>query len=103
MLLLITGIDTAHVGFDPDLQEMHEVAVGGVVFAVAYARARAHALHVARADHRSGPDRVLVGETTFEHVTDDFHVAVPVGAETLARLHAVFVDDAQRPEPHGRG
>ena len=33
-----------------------------------------------------------------EHVADDLHVAVAVGAEARARLHAVLVDHAQRAE-----
>ena len=41
-----------------------------------------------------------MGQRAFEHVADDFHVAMAVGAETGARRDAVFVDDAQVPEPH---
>ena len=37
-------------------------------------------------------------ELTVEHVADDFHVAMPVRAEALARRDAVFVEHAQRPE-----
>src|SRR2546422_6674424 len=43
---------------------------------------------------------VLVGKRALEHVADDLHVAVPVGAEARARGDAILVDDAQRPEPH---
>ena len=35
-----------------------------------------------------------------EHVGDDLHVAVTVGAEAHPRLHAVLVDHAQRAEAH---
>src|SRR3546814_13310932 len=38
-----------------------------------------------------------------DDVADDFHVAMAVGAETLARLHAVLVDHAQRAPVHVPG
>ena len=37
-------------------------------------------------------------ELTFEHITDDFHVAMTVRTEALARRDAVFVEHAQRAE-----
>ena len=37
-------------------------------------------------------------ELAGEHVADDLHVAMAVGAETLARRYAVLVDDPQRAE-----
>src|ERR1700741_4774501 len=37
-------------------------------------------------------------ELAIEHVADDLHVAMAVRPEALARSHAVFIDDAQRPE-----
>jgi hypothetical protein len=43
-----------------------------------------------------------VREAALEHVADDLHVAVAVGAEARAGLHAVLVDDAQRTEAHVR-
>ena len=49
------------------------------------AGARAHALHVAGADHRARAHAVLVRERALEHVGDDLHVAVPVRAEALRR------------------
>src|SRR5258706_7827673 len=66
MLLLVARLDAALAGLDPDLQEMDRVAVRGVVFAVAHAGARAHALHVARPEHRSVADRILVREAAVE-------------------------------------
>src|SRR5258706_1397170 len=101
-LLLVARRDAANARLDPDLQEMDGLALGGVEFAVRDARARAHALHVARPDHRSVAHRIAVREPAFEHVAQDFHVAVPVRAEPLARLYAILIDHAQRPEPHVR-
>jgi hypothetical protein len=43
-----------------------------------------------------------VRQLAFEHVGDDLHVAVTVYPEALRRLHAIFVDHAQRPESHVR-
>ena len=43
---------------------------------------------------------VLVRQRAFEHVADDLHVAVAVGAEAGAGGDAVLVDDAQVAEAH---
>ena len=71
------------IRLNPDLQKMQLVRLRAVELAVPHAAARAHALHVARADGRSRADGVLVRELPFEHVADDLHVAMPVGAEAL--------------------
>ena len=73
------------LGVNPDLQEMHWLALRGVELAVADAAAGAHALHVARADGRAVAHRVLVRELAGQHIADDFHVAMAVGAETRPR------------------
>ena len=86
------------LGLDPDLQEVHRLGGGGIEFAVHHAGARAHALHVAGPDARAVADRVLVRELPREHVADDLHVAMTVGAEARARPHTVLVDHAQRAE-----
>jgi hypothetical protein len=67
---------------------------------MAHAGARAHALHVPRTDHRTVSHRVLVLQRAVEHVANDLHVAVAVGAEPHPWLHAVLVDHAQAPETH---
>ena len=58
------------------------------------------ALHVAGPYRRAVAHRVLVAERTLQHVADDFHVAVAVGAEALTCLHAILIDYAQRPPAH---
>src|SRR3989442_1374525 len=100
VLLLIGGRDAGDVGLDPDLEEMRGARLVVVVLAVQYALPCAHALDVAGNDGRAGAHGVLVGKRALEHVADDLHVAVPVGAEARARGDAILVDDAQRPEPH---
>ena len=49
------------------------------------------------------PIESLCVERALEHVGDDLHVAVRVGAEALAGRDAVVVDHAQRAEAHVLG
>ena len=65
--------------------------------------ARAHALHIARNDAGTVAHVVFVRQRAFEHVADDFHVAVAVGAEAAAGQYAVLVDHAQAAEAQVRG
>src|SRR5262245_21539043 len=100
VLLLVARLEAAALGLDPDLEEVDGPVRVGVELAVLDPRARGHALHVARADHRAGAEAVAVGERAVEHDRHDLHVAVAVPAEAGARLHAIFVDHAQRAEAH---
>src|SRR5258706_6795944 len=102
-LFLVARSDAALARLDPDLEVMDRLALGGVVFRLRDAGAGPHALHIARPDHRAIAHRITVRELAFEHVAQDFHVAVAVRAEALARLHAVLVDHAQRSAAHVRG
>jgi hypothetical protein len=79
---------------------MHALLVGSVVLAVRHPGARAHPLHVAGTDHRAVAERIAVREAALEHVADDLHVAMAVGAESLPGLDAILVDHAQRAEAH---
>src|SRR5205814_1719684 len=67
-------------------------------FAVLYAGAGGHVLHFARADHAPVAHRVLVLQRAAEDIGNDFHVAMGMRAETLARHHEIIVDDAQGAE-----
>src|SRR5262245_56783687 len=98
--LLIARRDSNEIWLDPDLEEVHERLVRRVVRAMEHASPGAHPLHIARPDDRAGSHRVLVLEGAFEHVADNLHVAMAMGAETPARLYAVFVDHPERAEPH---
>src|SRR5207244_11718236 len=89
VLLLIGGRDAGDVGLDPDLEEMRAACLIVVVLAVQHAPPGAHALDVAGNDGRAGAHGVLVGKRALEHVADDLHVAVPVGAEARARGDAI--------------
>ena len=93
-LLLVAWPDAIGFGLDPDLQEMHRLRFRVVELAVLDARPRAHALHLARADHRAVAEAVLVLKRAFENVGDDLHIVVGVAGEAAAGRDAVVVDDA---------
>jgi hypothetical protein len=44
----------------------------------------------------------LCAKLTRNHIADDFHVAVAMGAKTGARRNAVFIDDPQVAPAHVR-
>src|SRR6266571_6811648 len=100
MLLVVRRFNAANVGLDPDLQEMRHARLVVVVLAVQHAAPGAHPLHVARHDGRAVAHRILVAERAFEHIADDFHVAVAVRAEAGTGLHPVLVDHAQHAVAH---
>ena len=99
--MLVTGCDTPLVGFKPDLQKMGFLALRMVELAVLDAGASAHALHVARGDALDIAHAVLVGQIARQHVADDFHVLVAMGAKACFWGDAVFVADPQIAPAHG--
>ena len=99
-LLLIAGGKTAFLRQDPDLKEVHRLRLRRVELAVQDPGAGGHELNFTGMDDRTGAEAVLMLEPPFEHPGDDLHVAVAVGAEALARLHPILVDDPQDAEPH---
>ena len=100
MFLCVAGLDAEHVRLDPDLQKMDACRPRRVELAVAHPAARAHPLHIARADHGAVAHGVLVRKFPLEHIADDLHVAMCVGTEPGTGLDSVFVDHAQRTEFH---
>src|SRR6266849_3313560 len=100
LLLLVRRRDPGDVGLDPDLQEMRHARFVVVVLAVQHPAPGAHPLHVARYDGRAVTHRIPVAERAFEHVADDFHVAVAMRADTRASLHPVLVEHAQHAVAH---
>jgi len=101
--LVVAGLETGFAGLDPDLEEVGEFAGGGIELAVGHATTGAHELDLAGLEGAAVTQTVLVGECAFEHVAEDFHVAVRVGTETFASGNAVVVDDAERAEAHVGG
>src|SRR3954447_8134846 len=102
--LLVAQGDTALVGHDPHLHEVHRVAVGvaalqpGVVLlAVQDAGAGAHPLGQAGVDDAVVAGGVLVHQGALHHPGDDLHVPVRMGLEPEARRHDIVVVDQQQP------
>src|SRR3982751_1885164 len=79
--LFVARRNVGDVRLDPYLQEMQPVGLRPIEFAVTHAAARAHALHVAWADGRARAHGILVRKLALQHVTDDLHIAVPMGSE----------------------
>jgi hypothetical protein len=69
-------------------------------FAVTDAGARGHELHVSVANDAAGSERVFMAQLPVQHVGEDFHVLVRMGAEAHARRDEIFIDHAQSAEAH---
>ena len=67
---------------------------------VTHTRARAHALHIPGGNAFDIAHVVLVGQIARQHIADDLHVLVAVGAKTSARRDPVFVDHPQITPAH---
>ena len=74
-----------------------------VELAVLHTRARAHALHIAWGYALDVAHRVLVRQIAREHVADDFHVTVAVGAKASAGGDAILIDHKQVAKAHMLG
>src|SRR5688500_10756779 len=95
LALLVAGRVAAALGRDPDLQEVDGLLRRRVELAVRDARARAHALHLARADDRAVAHAVAVLERAADDVGQNLHVAVRVRAEAARGRDEVLVDDEE--------
>jgi hypothetical protein len=71
-----------------------------IELAVDHARSRGHALHVARLNACSIAHAVFVRERASHDIAHDFHIAMGMGAKSLARINAVFVDHSQISPAH---
>jgi hypothetical protein len=65
-----------------------------------HARAGAHRLDFAGADHFAVAHRILMLELAVEQIGHDLHVAMAVRGEPGTRRHAILVDHAQRAKAH---
>src|SRR5690606_482067 len=102
-LLLVAGGDPGALGQDPDLQEVGGPLRVRVELGVGDPGAGAHALDLAREDALDVAHRVAMHQRALQHVADDLHVAVAVGAEALAAGDPVLVDHPQRAPVHVLG
>jgi len=71
-----------------------------VELGVAHTRTSAHALHIPGGNAFDIAHVVLVGQIARQHVADDFHVLVSMGAKTGARRDPVLVDHPQIAPTH---
>ena len=83
------------IGLNPDLQQMHGFFARRIKFAMAYAAAGRHVLHVAGLDDTTVAHGILMLKLTAQDVSDDLHIAMRMRAETHAWHHEIVVDDAQ--------
>jgi hypothetical protein len=99
-LLLVARTQAALLGQDPDLQQVQRLGARRIDLAVGHAGAGGHALDLTGLDDRAGAHRVAVLQLAAEHVGDDLHVGVRVGAEAAAGGNLVVVDHPQGPIAH---
>ncbi len=85
---------------EPDLQQVRLLGRGQVRLAVLHTGSGADALHVASAQKRLPAQGMAALDLTLHDESEDFHLLGRVGPEGLARLDAILVDHAQRPELH---
>src|SRR5438552_12913345 len=67
---------------------------------MADSRSRTHALHVADSDNGARASAVFVRKRAFEHVGDNFHVAVRVSGEPGAGSDTILIDYSEVAEAH---
>src|SRR5579872_5262319 len=99
-LLLIARLDSGRLGQNPNLQKMQRLRWRRVELAMRNAGARAHPLHIARRNHAARAEAVAMLDRAFQHISDDLHIAMRMGAEALARRDMVVVDDSQHRKSH---
>ena len=101
--LFVARFQPLFVGKNPYLQQVHGFGRRRIRLAMADAAPRGHALPVARKDHRAGAQAVFVFELARQDIGDDLHVAMRMCRETAAGRNPIFIDHAQRAEPHSLG
>ena len=79
---------------------MHGLGLRRIVLAMTDTRSCAHALDIADLNDGARARAVLVRQGAFEHVSDDFHIAVRVSGEAGAGNDAVLVDHSEIAELH---
>src|SRR5579859_2148150 len=79
---------------------MHWFGFRGVELTVSHAGPCAHVLNVAWLYHRTVAHAVAVLQRAFEHVGDDFHVAVGMHRESASSGDAVVIHHAQGAKVH---
>src|SRR5712664_1998766 len=101
--LLVARFVPLLVGENPYLQQMHRFGCGRIRLAVPDATAGAHALPVARQDHRPRAQAIFVFELAGKDIGDDLHIAMGMSGKPAFGRDPIFVNDAQRAETHPFG
>ena len=99
----VAGGETSAVRVNPDLQEMQRLIRGGIELAVSDTLAGAHQLDLAGLELAAVAHAVLVGESSFEDIAEDLHVAMGMGPKAVPGIDAIVVDHPERTEPRVRG
>ena len=94
------GLQTAAVGQDPQLQELHLLRLGVIALRVLGTRAECHALHAACFEDAAASDAVRVLEMAGNDVGDAFDVAMWVHRPYGAWRQRVVIEHAQRTDAH---
>jgi len=100
VFLLVAGGHAALRRQYPNLQEMRFTIRLVVELGVAHTRTSTHALHIPGGNAFDIAHVVLVGQIARQHVADDLHVLVAMGAKTGAWRDPVFVDHPQVAPTH---
>src|SRR5438876_11341912 len=103
LLLLISRLDAAPLGENPNLEQMGRIRLGGIRLTVANPGARAHTLSITGTNYRTISHAVLMFESAFQQISDDLHVAMRMRGKTMSGLHPIFVDDSKGAESHVAG
>ena len=98
--LFITRRNAVFFRHDPDLIQMQTLGAAWVVLRVTDTRTRTHNLELTRRNLLFIAHAVLVLNSTFQHVGQNFHIFMRVSAEALPCFNHVVVNHAQRREAH---
>ncbi len=100
ILFRIARFAAIFIRLQPDLIEVREVFLRRIEFAVMHTATRAHVLEITGLNRRAIAHAVLVGELTFDHISEDLHVGVRMRGEATARLNRIVVHHPERLETH---
>src|ERR1700733_6097782 len=79
---------------------MPGLAFGSIELTMDHARACGHGLNRVGTEGSGFAHAVPMSEASFEHIGQDFHIAMRVGSKTSSRRDSIFVDNPQRAKTH---
>src|SRR5205823_7709652 len=90
---------TRRLGKDPELQELHWLRFGTVLFGMLGARAERHQLHTAGLKGAVVAKAVSVAERALPDIGDALDVGVRVHRPDRTRCQTIVIEHPQRPNP----